>query len=189
MTEEFGGTSGQPSVTEPFGVAPAVVQARLSAFLDRHGDELRRFVLGVVRDPDRTSDVLQATFARALESGHSARDDTFKGWMFRVAFREALAMKRGERRGEIAFRRLMENARTHSGTDPRVTAMRAEAVAAVRTALDRLPDDQRRVVVARMDHDTPFAQIARDSGLPLGTVLTRMRLALDKLRNALRSEP
>ena len=40
--------------------------------------------------------------------------------------------------------------------------------------------------MARVYDDKTFAQIARETGLPLGTVLTRMRLALDKLRLALR---
>ena len=64
--------------------------------------------------------------------------------------------------------------------------IRGETVEAVRQALDRLPIEQRKVVWARMYEDRSFAEIAQESGLPLGTVLTRMRLALEKLRRSLR---
>ena len=58
---------------------------------------------------------------------------------------------------------------------------------AVRKALGELPPEQSKVVWARMYEDKTFAQIAEESGLPLGTVLTRMRLALGKLRRTLRT--
>ena len=57
-------------------------------------DELRRFVLGVVRDPELADDVMQATFVKAVEHGHEARAETARGWLFRVAFHEALAARR-----------------------------------------------------------------------------------------------
>ena len=56
---------------------------------------------------------------------------------------------------------------------------------ALRKALGELPAEQGRVVWARMYEDKTFAQIAEEFGLPLGTVLTRMRLALEKLRRTL----
>ena len=54
-----------------------------------------------------------------------------------------------------------------------------------RSALGALPAEQSKVVWARMYEDKTFVQIAKESGLPLGTVLTRMRLALEKLRRTL----
>jgi RNA polymerase sigma-70 factor (ECF subfamily) len=176
--------------------APAAAEvsarARLLALYDSHGAELRRFVLGVVRDPDATGDVIQATLSRALELGHTARDATFKGWLFRVAYHEALAHQRREQAGGRARRRLaaIRGPGTSAPSDERL--IRGETAEAVRDALRRLPDDQRKVVLARVYDDKTFAEIARESGLPLGTVLTRMRLALAKLRAALgatHSEP
>jgi RNA polymerase sigma-70 factor (ECF subfamily) len=169
--------------------APAAevsTRARLIALYDSHGAELRRFVLGVVRDPDAAGDVMQATLSRALEFGHTARDETFKGWLFRVAYHEALAHKRREQAGGRARRRLAairESATSSAPADERL--IRGEAAEAVRDALRRLPDDQRKVVLARVYDDKTFAEIARESGVPLGTVLTRMRRALAKLRAAL----
>ncbi len=164
---------------------PSAVRARVVAAVEEHGGELRRFVLGVVRDPDLAGDVMQATLSKALELGHTARPETLKGWLFRVAFHEAMAIRRRQKAGVAAVRRLADLGRAAEEM-PDAAVMRGEDAAAVRRALHALPEDQRKVVVARVYDDKTFAQIARDAGVPLGTVLTRMRLALDKLRRALR---
>jgi RNA polymerase sigma factor (sigma-70 family) len=170
----------------------AHTRARVVALYETHGEELRRFIMGVVRDPDLTGDVMQATFSKALELGHTARHETLKGWLFRVAFHEALALRRRRRTDDRARRRLADLGRAGIGGaqagHPDDGLIRGETIDAVRQALGTLPDPQRQVVLARVYDDKTFAQIARESGLPLGTVLTRMRLALKRLRNALRAD-
>jgi RNA polymerase sigma-70 factor (ECF subfamily) len=169
----------------------AFTRARVASLYESHGAELRRFVLGIVHDTDLTGDVMQATFSKALELGHTARAETFKGWLFRVAFHEALASRRRRLAGDRVRRRLADLGRAGSAgardDHPDNGLIRGETVDAVRRALSALPDSQRQVVLARVYDDKTFAQIAREHGLPLGTVLTRMRLALNKLRGALRS--
>lgn len=59
--------------------------------------ELRRFILGVVRDPQVADDVMQATFLKSVEHGDEVRHETSRGWLFRVAFHEALALRRREK--------------------------------------------------------------------------------------------
>lgn len=182
------------SVTAQRTIDPAQsqIRGRVIALYEAHGEELRRFVLGVVRDPDLAGDVMQATFSKALELGHTARHETLKGWLFRVAFHEALASRRRRRTDDRARRRLVDLGRNgNAGAQadhPDNGLIRGETIDAVRQALGALPDPQRQVVLARVYDDKTFAQIARESGLPLGTVLTRMRLALSKLRDALRAD-
>jgi RNA polymerase sigma-70 factor (ECF subfamily) len=105
--------------------------------------------------------------------------------LFRVAFHEALTARRRRETRESAFRRVAGLAPAATEA-PDERLIRGEVVEAVRQALERLPLDQRRVVLARMYDEKSFAEIAKEFGLPLGTVLTRMRLALDKLRRSLR---
>ena len=57
-----------------------------------------------------------------------------------------------------------------------------------RAALEKLPVEQREVVLLKISEQKTFAAIAAELSLPLGTVLTRMQLALAKLRRALGSE-
>jgi RNA polymerase sigma-70 factor (ECF subfamily) len=156
--------------------------ARLYAEL---APELRRFVLGVIGDPELANDVMQATFVKAIEQGHQARLETSRGWLFQVAFREALASRRHLAARDRSHRRLA-GFRTNPDTPPELGLLRGETVEAVRQALGQIPEEQRRVIIARIYEDKTFAQIADDMGLPLGTVLTRMRRGLEKLRHSLR---
>lgn len=180
----------RPTAVEAVSVPtldPTELKTRVETVYQQHGDELLRFILGVVHDPERAKDVLQATLAKALERGHEAHSETFKGWLFRVAFHQALANRRRVKTSEKVVRKLAELGRAADAL-PDVSMQRSETADAVRQALDKLPAAQRKVVVARIYDDKPFARIADESGLPLGTVLTQMRLALDKLRKALRSD-
>lgn len=146
--------------------------------------ELRRFVWGVVRDASLVDDVIQATYLKAVERGGAAHPDTAKGWLFRVAYREALVIKRRDAARDRTNRRLA-SLTPRDATRPDDGLIRAETVQAVRQALTTLSDAQRRVVLARMHGDQTFAEIAAESGMPLGTVLTHMRRALEKMRRTI----
>ena len=148
-------------------------------------DELRRFILGVVRDAELADDVIQATYLKAIEHGHETRPETARGWLFRVAFHEAMAARRRSATGERATRKFAD-LRPRSVAGPDDVLIRGEAIEAVRKALGELPDEQRRVVLARVYEEKTFAEIAGEFGLPLGTVLTRMRRGLEKMRRSMR---
>jgi RNA polymerase sigma-70 factor (ECF subfamily) len=154
-----------------------------SLFLE-HADELRRFVFGILRDHDTAGDVLQATFTKAIERGHTAREKTLKGWLFRVAYNEAIVVKRkqGVRRRANDF---LANEPQPEAPRPDQRLVRFEDVERVRAALALLPPEQRQVVRMRMYEGKKFAEIAEELKWPLGTVLTRMHAALKKLKKSL----
>ena len=166
------------------GEAPPAAATPPSAIFDEVVAELRRFVWGVVRDSNQVDDVIQATYIKAMERGSAAHPETAKGWLFRVAYNEALVVKRREAARDRATRRLANQPARESGR-PDEGLLRSETVQAVRLAMQTLSEAQRRVVMARMHGDRTFAEIARDSGMPLGTVLTHMRRALEKMRRTL----
>ena len=167
------------------GVAAAEGAVPMASLYADLADELRRFIIGVVRDPGLADDVMQATFVKAVEHGHEARVETSRGWLFRVAFHEALASRRRQAARDKGHRRLADfRARRDAGPDEPL--IRGEAVEAVREALRQLSEEQRRVVLARVYEEKTFAEIAGEFGLPLGTVLTRMRRALEKMRRTMR---
>lgn len=67
--------------------------------------------------------------------------------------------------------------------DAGVTA--AEAEARVRSAMATLPEDQVRVIELSFFEEQAHAQIAETLGIPLGTVKSRLRLAMNRLRGLL----
>jgi RNA polymerase sigma factor (sigma-70 family) len=181
--QPFQSDAGENERDAPTRIDPAIVA---SLFVE-HADELRRFLQGVLRNHDQASDVLQVTFAKAIELGHTAREETLKGWLFRVAYHEAITLRRrqavqAKAQGELAARGLRDV------LGPAGQLINRETVARVRAALERLPAEQRRVVQLRMYDEKKFVTIAEELGLPLGTVLTRMQLALRKLQKMLSDE-
>ena len=178
-----GEAPASPSVVEsPTGTNGTGRVASLYADL---AVELRRFVLGVTRDPDLADDVMQATFVKSLEHGHDVRPETARGWFFRVALHEALASRRRAASRDRGNRRLSQFT-NRPDDSPDAPLIRGETVLAVREALRSLPEGQRKVILARVYEGKTFAQIAGDDELPLGTVLTRMRRGLEKLRKTMR---
>ena len=147
----------------------------------QHAEELRHFLLGVQRDADLTSEVLQATFVKALETVHTSQEETRKAWLFRVAYNQALENRRRHKRQSHLMQKAAWNKPPAENDTPTDELTRWETVAQVREALNALPEDQRIVVQKRIYEEKTFAVIARELGVPLGTVLTRMRAALKKL--------
>lgn len=72
-----------------------------------------------------------------------------------------------------------------SGEDIAIVAEREQGV---RKALESLPIDQSTIVRLSFFAEKPHAQIAQELGIPLGTVKSRVRLALNRLRTLLDSD-
>ncbi|MEX1039148.1 MAG: sigma-70 family RNA polymerase sigma factor [Pirellulaceae bacterium] len=166
----------------------------VAALHDEHALGLRRFVLGVLRDPELTADVVQTTFGQLVRVGHLTQAESRKAWLYQVAYREALAAGRrrskekgtqpGQADGQVDGQTLdwLAAAAVDEGLAPLV---QAERVAHVRAALDALAPELSEVVRLRIYQQRTFAQIAKQLDIPLGTALGRMQTALKKLREKL----
>ncbi|MBI1310917.1 sigma-70 family RNA polymerase sigma factor [bacterium] len=152
-----------------------------------YAENLRRLVIGILRDQGLADEVLQTVFGRLIERSDSIRDDV-RGWLFRVASNEAIQVKRRQAREQRAVdQAAWQTASRQSGEGPTDgSAIRNETVADVRRAIDSLPDAQQQIVRMRIYENKTFAVIANELGVPLGTVLTRMRLATERLQQALK---
>lgn len=168
-----------------------------------HGADLEAFLAGVLRDRHQASEVVQIVFRKALE--HLAKLDigvqraqsadqllsewqSPRGWLFRVGWNEAMLARRVQTRHQNLLKKAVWNRDLDRAepADPDSGLIRHETVETVRQAIRELPDDQRVVVRSRIYEEKTFAVIAEELGLPLGTVLTRMRLAMQKLERALK---
>jgi RNA polymerase sigma factor (sigma-70 family) len=165
---------------ESVRIDPAAVAALHAA----HVTELRAFLIGVLRDGELADEALQVTFGKVIEQGHTAREESLKGWLFRVALHEALLL----RRRRVTEQRILTRVAIwwkRESESPEHTLNQRDNVELVRRALERLTPDQRIVVHKKIYEEKTFAAIAGELGLPLGTVLSRMRAALQNLRRDL----
>jgi len=176
---EFGGE--QPD--RPPARQPRLEAADVLAIYEAWHADVRRFLLATTGNADLAEELLQATFSRLVEAGQAARPESMRGWLFKVAHNE---LRLWRRRAATHARWLGGiTPPAGSGPVPWEEAIRGEQRAVVRQAFAALPREQRLVVEARIHQGKTFATIAAELGVPIGTVLTRMRLALARLKRVL----
>ena len=161
-------------------IDPAVVNELYSL----HGEELKRFLIGLLRDRQLASDAVQSAFVKLAERGHETQEASRKAWLFRVAYNEAMLVRRRQATGDRVIEKLSWITKT-AGQSADEPLIRFEEVELVREAMEELPPDQQTVVRLRIYEDKTFREIAEELNIPLGTALARMRSALKKLRNKL----
>ena len=149
-----------------------------------YGPLLKPFLVGLLRDKSLADEAFQNTFQKALARGGSVDPEKWKPWLFQVAYNEAMQLRRREQIDTRAMQRIARTA-THHRLAADETLIHAEQLERLKLAIRRLPPDQQEVVHRRIHHEQTFQQIADELQIPLGTVLTRMRLATDKLRVAI----
>lgn len=158
--------------------------AVVAALFEQYSDELLRFLVGVLRDHQLANDALQTAFAKLVQQGHETSEDSRKAWLFRVAYNEALVVRRRQETGKRVLERVAWSVDSYQADDALV---RNEDIERVRAAIDELPPDQQRIVRMRIYEEKTFAVIADELKIPLGTALGRMRAALARLRTSLGS--
>jgi RNA polymerase sigma-70 factor (ECF subfamily) len=155
--------------------------AALEALFARHEGPVFRFLLGLLRDHHAAEDALQDTFVQALRYVDSIAPEAFRGWLYTVAHRQALLLKRKAKRvptpaDDAALLGLV-------GDGPAdAAAERTDDARSVRELLGRLPEPQQAVIVARVYEGKTFREVAQTLGCPLNTALARMHEGLKKLR-------
>ncbi len=150
-------------------------------------ERLLAFAVGLLGDRELAREVVQTTFGKALESAGGIPPEARKAWLYRVAYHEAMLLRRRQGVAERVQQKLLERQQAQAASAaPEEDLVRWEEVRQVREALMQLPEPQQVVVRKRIYEGKTFAQIAAELGVPLGTVLTRMRLALGRLEATLR---
>ncbi|MCA9673375.1 MAG: RNA polymerase sigma factor [Myxococcales bacterium] len=156
------------------------VRALLSELLPRSRNLVRYLVRG---DAD-VDDIAQEALVAVLRGLPTYRaDGSFRAWSDRITARVTFAyLKRTRSRREVELPDLSLVA--DPGAPPDEYAIRRQTV----RMLDRLPDDQRQVLVLHHVMGMSLPEVAGELCVPLETARSRLRLAKQKLR-ALRGEP
>ena len=123
----------------------------------------------------------QTVFLKVWNSPDLYRGGNFAAWIARVTRNRALDVMRGRNtRNEMELpEALPENEAMEETAIARIDAER------VRKALAELPPEQREPIELGFFGGITHEEIARRSGTPLGTVKTRIRAGLRKLRTSL----
>lgn len=161
----------------------------LAALYDRYGRRVFALAVRMLGDPQSSEEVTQDVFLSVWRrvSSYKAGKGRFTTWLFSIAHNRTIDELRRRRRERYRENPTLEDhvdLPSESPPPPEEVVARSEG-AMVREALDTLPQEQRTVIEMSYFSGLTQVEIAERTGQPLGTVKTRMRLALKKLRLAL----
>lgn len=168
--------------------------AALEVLYDRYASRVLGISLKIVGDHALAEDILQETFWRVWQSAatYQSQLGAFAGWLFRIARNLSIdAYRRRNVRPQIMMNTRGEDSVTilEETPDPDMdVAEQAQAILTnrqIRNALASLPDVQRQVIELAYFYGMTRQEIAEATGEALGTIHTRARLALQKLRGEL----
>lgn len=144
---------------------------------------LERYAWAILRDWSLAADAVQIAFISLSRFGGDVEPNARKAWMFTTVHREALRIKSAENRQSKAIEAVRESGPRYE-MSPLARLSSSEELQELQARIASLPPEQKIVVNMRIVEDKTFGQIAEELQIPLGTALSRMRLALQRLRNA-----
>jgi RNA polymerase sigma-70 factor, ECF subfamily len=169
--------------------------AALEVLYDRYASRVMGLSLKILGDQALAEDILQETFWRVWQSAATFQSQLgpFTGWLFRIARNLAIdAYRRRSVRPQAFVGANGSDPILDETPDPDMdVAEQAQSILQnqqVRKALESLPYVQRQVIEMAYFNGMTRQEIAEATGEALGTIHTRARLALQKLRGELERE-
>jgi len=152
-----------------------------------HLDAAFNYARWLTRNEADAEDVVQDACVRAMRFFSSLRDDDARAWLFTIV-RNAW-YSRVSRKANVA-----EGTRLNDGQDewpdnaldPEERLLQQHTIALVRAALEQLPVDFREVIVLREIEGLSYKEIAEVAGVPVGTVMSRLARARERLQTILK---
>jgi RNA polymerase sigma-70 factor (ECF subfamily) len=172
-------------------VADAGDAAAFSRIAVPHLDAAYNLARWLVRDPAAAEDVVQDAMVRALDYFATFRGENPRAWLLRIVRNVALTrIDQRARSREQPLDAEPGGAHEHladATPDPEQVLARTENMSQLERMLSTLPTDLRECVVLRELEEMSYRDIARVTGVPVGTVMSRLfrgRQALMRLGQA-----
>lgn len=141
---------------------------------------LRRYASALLRDRQEVDDLVHDCLVRALARLHTRREDgDLRAWLFTIMHNLFVSQTRRSRwQGTMV---------PVDAADEAVTGTRASQDDHIHArelmhALEGLPEEQRSVLLLVAVENMTYAEVARVVGVPIGTVMSRLSRAREKLR-------
>lgn len=161
-------------------------EAALAALYDRYAGMLSSILNRILRDRQAAEEILQDIFFQLWRtaSGFDPSRGSLAGWLLVIARHRAISQLR--RHNPAAGEELNENSVALPFNFETQMAQQ-EMLGRVKDALDSLTQEQRAAIEFAYFEGMSHSEIARRTGDPLGTVKTRLRMAVETLRRLLQA--
>ena len=157
----------------------------LRQFYEKYKDDLLGLAVTLLRDRSQAEDVVHDVFVSfARSAGRFTLSGNLKGYLSTCVANGARDRNRRKSRLDVGLDAAGEDAATNSD-DPADCAVGAEEAQWLQQVLERLPYEQREIIVLHLHQEMRFREIAQALGLSINTVQSRYRYGLKKLRSIL----
>ena len=172
---------------------PDVPNQNIVQVIEEYGKKLFGFIRQKVNTDEDAEDILQEVWFRFSEMSATRTIDQISGWLFTVARNKIIDQYR-KRKPELLDDYIYENDEGNQNVNeillsdyenPETEHLKNIFWEAFFTALDELPDKQRRVFVQNELEEKTLQQIANETGENLKTIISRKRYAVNHLRKTL----
>ncbi len=152
-------------------------------FRDARG-ELLGTLFYLIGNMEDAKDALQETFLKCWRKQDQVDSiENLKAWVFRIALNTGRDIRKTawkRRRQSLAEDAIMVS----TSKSPEMDLVQKEQIQNLRQAVLRLRPKEQEVFLLRQNGNLTYEQIAEATGMPIGTVKTRMRAAINRLRES-----
>ena len=161
-----------------------------SQLYDRFSSLVFSLAIRMLKVRPDAEDLLQEVFVQVWRqaSNYSEERGSPEAWIINIARSRAIDKIRSIRRMEKSFVLTDDPARAESSENVESSAAEAEAKLTMNSALTNIPETQRKVLELAYFDGLTQTEIAARLSEPLGTVKTRMRTGIQRLRDILRTQ-
>lgn len=146
---------------------------------------LRRYARALTGDTLQADDLVQDTLERALNKRHLWRQGSdLRAWMFTIMHNVFVNQVRSRHADDT----VALDAEAYN-VAARATPVDLLEIGDIDAAIRRLPSDQREVLLLVALEQLSYAETAQTLGIPLGTVMSRLHRARERVRVLLGGEP
>jgi RNA polymerase sigma-70 factor (ECF subfamily) len=158
-------------------------RAAFAALIRAHQDEVYSLARRLVGDPHLAADVAQETLIRAWRALPRFRGDSrLSTWLYRITVNTAHThRKRARRHAALSLDEIRERPAPEDASHPVVAGETLEIRDRLKSALDRLPAGQRKVVVLKDIYGWSHAEIAETMGISETAAKVRLHRARARL--------
>jgi RNA polymerase sigma factor (sigma-70 family) len=154
---------------------------------EKYKNDLLALSMALLHDVHAAEDVVHDVFVSFAQSADKFQlTGSLKGYLLTCAANLSRDRNRAKLRAPATLSKADSTASLLAAPDQNVIS--AEQLQRLRCAIAELPYEQREVVILHLQSGRTFRQIAASQGVPIGTIQSRYRYGLVKLRRLLNSE-
>ncbi len=176
--------SGLPEDDEIKVIALRDRRSAIGMIVQRYRKRLYHHAMYILKDPEQAFDVVQEVFIKAIrERRFFDVEFKMKAWLFRVTSNLCFNIVRDKRRRGAILDTMIKKTSSAADQVDRVFATEQQQV--ILAALDKLSENHRKILALRYYSDLSYAEIADTLDVKLGTVMSRLSRAKNRLMEVL----